>query len=409
MENFELIEVTDENRANLHRLTRTCAKELDEHRRKGCGGETPRCPERFFAANGANQTYLTADPVTGVPFREKTGFWSTGEISPENGSEIFQRYPGGELVITVSDHLTRGLAEEIAAAQWQRAECSDWVVEILFDYKTRSDAFNVVARADGEVIGRLQCLQSAYEPRLWYYGDLFVKPTFCRRHIGERMLQTALETLCDRGCRTLRCYVEPDNIPSLSFQRKHGFSEKPFLPFDELLNEGRLMFERELCAFEAVRAGEEDARYICQVYEKSAAELHGRQLDAQSRCDFFGEIREMLARRDPDEENFLLCLGAVPCGWFKVNGLQGGDTGWISMLAVEPKFRRRGAGRFAVNFAVDFLENVGKKIVKINTTEENFAARALYESCGFSASESHRGVSDDGIERIYLTLEKILN
>ena len=28
----------------------------------------------------------------------------------------------------------------------------------------------------------------------------------------------------------------------------------------------------------------------------------------------------------------------------KLNGLDGGDAGWLSMLAVEPAFQRRGAG-----------------------------------------------------------------
>ena len=325
------------------------------------------------------------------------------EVTNENRADFHR------LSITVSDHLTRKLAAEIAAAQWQRAECLSWVVNILYDYKTKSDAFNVIARADGEVIGRLQCLQSANEPRLWYYGDLFVKPALRRRHIGERMLQTALETLCDRCCRTLRCYVEPDNIPSLSLQRKHGFSEKPFLPFDEIVNEGRLMFKRELCAFEAVRADEEDARYICEAYEKSAAELHGKKLDKQGCRDFFREIKEMLVHNDPDEENFLIYLGALPCGWLKVNGLQSGDTGWISMLAIEPNYRRRGAGSFAVNFALNFMAQYGKKNVKIHTTEDNISAQALYESCGFSVCESYRGISGDGMDRTYLTLEKNIN
>lgn len=472
MDELNFTDITNENRAEFHRLMRSYAKELDEHQHRttdpavlerwtdsiiekrhdngrclrlcrvgeelvgflygkidlpedrgykkvgygyvmeffvlpdrrgnGYGREMLRCLERFFTANGAKQMYLTADPVTGVPFWEKTGFSRTGEISPENGLEIYQKIIPDEIIITVSDFMSRGLAEEIAAAQWQ---CTS----LLYNYKTESDAFNVIARANGDVIGRLQCLKCMKNPKLWYYGDFFVKPAFRRRHIGEHMLQTALEVLRDRGCRTLRCYVEPDNIPSLALQRKHGFSEKPFQPFDDLINEGRLMFEMELQAFEAAHANESDAYYICEAYEKSAAELHGKLFDEQSRREFFAEIKEMLARRDPDEENFLIYLGALPCGWLKVNGLRGGNTGWISMLAVEPKFRRRGAGRFAVNFAADFLENHGKKNVKIHTTEDNISARALYESCGFSVCESYRGVSDDGTERVYLTLEKNIN
>ncbi len=382
---------------------------LSEHRCKGFGREMLRYLERFFAMNGAERMYLTTAPVTGVPFWERMGFLPAGEISPENGLEIYEKDIRGEtLSITVSDYLTRELAAEIAAAQWNCAEHSDWVTSILYDYKTRSDAFNVIAGADGEVTGRLQCLKSISDPGLWYYGDLFVKPAYRRRHIGERMLETALEILRDRGCRTLRCYVVPDNIPSLNLQCKHGFSEKPFLPFDELVNDGDLMFEKELQCFEAAPAAPSDAYYICEMYEKSIEALHCRPLDGQSRRDFFTEIREMLTRRDPDEENFLIYFGALPCCWVKVNGLESGDIGWISMLVVEPKFRRRGAGSFAVNFAVNFLTEKGKNIAKIKTTEDNIPALSLYKSCGFAAAESRRALSGDGTERIYTTLEKIL-
>lgn len=382
---------------------------LPEHRRRGFGREMLRRLQAFFAANGADRMYLTADPVTGVPFWEKMGFVRTGEISPENGLEIFEKEVRDSTVsITVSDYLTRELAVELAATQWNRAEWSDRVTDLLYGYKTKSDAFNVIARADDELIGRLQCLQSVDEPRLWYYGDLFVKPAFRRRHIGDRMLQTALDVLRDKGCRTLRCYVEPDNIPSLNLQRKRGFSEKPFLLFDELVNDGRLMFERELCGFKAAPAGAPDALYICDMYEKSIAELHGAALGERERPAFFAEIKQMLTDRDPDEENFLIYCGAVPCCWVKVNGLESGGTGWISMLIVEPKFRRRGAGGFAVNFALKFLAKRGKKLAKIKTTEDNFPALSLYQSLGFFVSESSHAVSGDGKKRIYITLDIIL-
>lgn len=383
---------------------------LTDHRRRGYGREMLRHLESFFEVNGANRMYLTADPVTGAPFWKRMGFVFAGEVSPENGLEIYEREIRGEtLSITVSDYLTRELAAEIAAAQWNRAEHADWVTSILYDYKTRSDAFNVIARADSEVTGRLQCLKSISDPKLWYYGDLFVKPAYRRRHIGEQMLQTALEMLRDRGCRTLRCYVEPENIPSLNLQRKHGFSEKPFQAFDELVNDGDLMLEKELCGFEAASASGSDAFYICEMYEKSIEELHGGALDEQGCRSFFEEIKEMLTNRDPDEENFLIYSGALPCVWVKVNGLKSDGAGWISMLTVEPKFRRRGAGSFAVNFAVNFLAEKGKRTARIQTTEDNIPALSLYKSCGFSVAESRRAMSGDGTERIYITLEKNLS
>lgn len=54
------------------------------------------------------------------------------------------------------------------------------------------------------------------------------------------------------------------------------------------------------------------------------------------------------------------------------------------MLAVEPAFQRRGAGRFAVSRAEEFLRSAGKAFVRIHTTPDNSAAKALYESCGYA-------------------------
>lgn len=170
-----------------------------------------------------------------------------------------------------------------------------------------------------------------------------------------------------------------------------------------------IMLEKPLQKFDAAPAGASDAYYICEIYDKCVEALHGGELNGQRRGLFFAEIREMLTSRDPDEENFLIYIGALPIGWLKVNGLDGGDIGWISMLAVERDFRRHGAGRFAVDFAESFSASKGKQFVRIKTTEDNFPARTLYEICGYTVVEHKRAMSGDGLERTYLTFEKSLD
>ncbi len=64
---------------------------IPEQRRKGSGKAMVDYLEAFFADNGAYQLYLTADPVTGKPFWEAMGFVSTGEFSPDNGQEIYEK------------------------------------------------------------------------------------------------------------------------------------------------------------------------------------------------------------------------------------------------------------------------------------------------------------------------------
>ena len=64
---------------------------LPEHRRKGYGKEMYLRLEKLFKQDGAKRMYLTSDPVTGKPFWESLGFVNTGEKSPENDQEIYEK------------------------------------------------------------------------------------------------------------------------------------------------------------------------------------------------------------------------------------------------------------------------------------------------------------------------------
>lgn len=64
---------------------------IPELRRKGYGKLMFERIESLFRSHGALRMYLTADPVTGKPFWEALGFQRTGEISPENKLDIYEK------------------------------------------------------------------------------------------------------------------------------------------------------------------------------------------------------------------------------------------------------------------------------------------------------------------------------
>ena len=64
---------------------------IPERRREGLGRIMAQRLEDFFREKGVKQAYLTADPVTGKPFWAAAGYWATGEVSPENGQEFFEK------------------------------------------------------------------------------------------------------------------------------------------------------------------------------------------------------------------------------------------------------------------------------------------------------------------------------
>ena len=64
---------------------------LPPYRRKGYGRQMYAHLEEWLKKGGAKRLYLTSDPVTGKPFWESLGFTATGEKSPENDLEIYEK------------------------------------------------------------------------------------------------------------------------------------------------------------------------------------------------------------------------------------------------------------------------------------------------------------------------------
>ena len=65
-----------------------------DYRRNGYGKMMFKRLERLFHIEGPEMMYLTADPVTGKPFREAQGFQNTMEKSPENQLFEYAKKPG---------------------------------------------------------------------------------------------------------------------------------------------------------------------------------------------------------------------------------------------------------------------------------------------------------------------------
>lgn len=70
---------------------------LPEFRRSGYGKQMYSHLEELLIMDGAKGLYLTSDPVTGKPFWLACGYISTGEQSPENNQEIYEKVLDNDL------------------------------------------------------------------------------------------------------------------------------------------------------------------------------------------------------------------------------------------------------------------------------------------------------------------------
>lgn len=203
------------------------------------------------------------------------------------------------VTISVKEFITPGLAEKTAKALWNKPEWADSIISFNYKNKINTDCFYVIAQnAAGNVIGKLFCIQNAENAGLWYYGDLFVIPQYRGRRISKRLLETAEQTLSDKWCHTLRCYVEPDNEISLRLQREYGFAECAYKTFNDLINDGQIMFEKMLETFNASQVTEKNGvRYITDIFNRNAALLHSNIIPYREWC-------ELIYANDTDEKHF---------------------------------------------------------------------------------------------------------
>lgn len=288
------------------------------------------------------------------------------------------------ITIQISNYLTNELAEKIARAQWN-SDSPVWVNRIrraIYDEDAFNACFDVIATdAGGAVIGRLHCIQNEHDPSLWYYGDLFVVSSCRRRGIASQMVTAAKNHLSGMGAKTLRCYVEPQNLPSIRLQTSLGFLEKPFAPFNGLINDGEIMFECDIPnPLTVTPATSHEAYFVGTLFLQNRAALHADPISLP-------EWEAFLSMEDPDEIHFLICKGAMPVAYLKINGLLNADMAWISTLFVAPKYHRRGIGTYAIRFAEDFIKNKGFSKVAIQTTVDNTPAQNLYTKCGYLGAQ----------------------
>ena len=98
-------------------------------------------------------------------------------------------------------------------------------------------------------------------------------------------------------------------------------------------------------------------------------------------------VHELLAA----EEIFVLLGGDEPCGLAVLRFLPALWTTafdcYLEELYVAPDRRGRGLGRALMNAALELAREKGADQIVLGTSEDDVAARALYESLGFSNRE----------------------
>ena len=238
------------------------------------------------------------------------------------------------------------------------------------------------------------------------YGTVmgfFIKPEHRRKGLGREFFCHIEEILKKDGAPKI--YLTPDGVTGEPFWKAVGFADSGQTDPDNKMpiyikDESQRFEDRLDLQYKAVPVnGKEDAGLITRFYGNNIEPLHGRRITCEEWCGW-------LSQNDPDEAHFIIHKGAMPVAWLKLNEISDGETGWISMLAVDPPMQHKGAGQYAVGFSEQFFRSIGKKKIGIHTTDDNIPAQNLYKKCGYEITKYGECTTGDGMKRMGYTFIK---
>ena len=205
-----------------------------------------------------------------------------------------------------------------------------------------------------------------------------IAPWHRNEGLGTIMLHLALDICRDKGFTNIEIVPYENNQGAIKTILNNGGKLK-----EKFCDDGKtsLRFEIDLQSQYIVRPfTKNDINFIYNLMseENNLSALHTEFISLEEWQKAFAEPQ------DSDEENFIVCKNDIPCAWLKLNGLQNKEVAWISMLVVSNEFKHQGVGKFAVEFAIQYLKQCGYKQIKLHTTKDNLVAIGLYDKCGFS-------------------------
>lgn len=380
----------------------------------GCG-ELILDHARYEAANlGFGKVYIATDHIG---FYEKYGFreigldiytWGRAAKLYESDTPSDIRFELYNRTNPMPDHL---LLED-AELRW--GELPENPAKLLQNMKrfdpfadNPAESFILTAFKNNMLVGRVSVMQNPDNRLNWHIGDLNVKADFRRRGIAKRLLTKGIDMIKAKASGGTFIYsdIDSDNEPSRRLHASLGFIDwgEP-MPFWNLINTDErtthiLFLDNDL----TVRCVKEKGHFeaVSRIYSRNITPLHGCEISLE-------EWEKFLSVGDIDEAQFLIYKGSCSAAWLKINCLENKETGWISMLVVEPMFQGKGVGGFAVKFAEDFLRLRRKNRVCICTSEDNAAACGLYKKCGYTVVENRELEMGDGAMRKGFVFEKII-
>lgn len=175
-------------------------------------------------------------------------------------------------------------------------------------------------------------------------------------------------------CPLSKCLFHTDDMIAFDFIRGDFY-----ICFMERGSQMKEIITIQISKFLTVLPATVNEAYFARIlFAQNKKRLHAENIG-------LSEWRALLSLNDRDEKHFMICKGAVPVGYMKINGLDGADEAWVSMLFIAKDFQRQGIGTFAIAYAENYAKERGFRSIAIQTDEDNLPAQNCYLKCGYAA------------------------
>ena len=251
-------------------------------------------------------------------------------------------------------------------------EGRDSILQVMNKWEEASEFCFAIALQDGNLVGAFGCEFDEALGRGWLWGPFALKDDWAE--VASALLDRLLEIL-PPSIRRLDGFLHVTNERGRDFYLSHGF--------EQLKRHHVYVAARPREPFRAHEA--------CHVLESSQRESFSRLHDTLF-PNTYETGESIVAKLDDDHAVFVHTEGADVVGYIYVAIEDGTEEGYVEFLGGRADARRRGVGRGLLLTALKWLfEAKGVSEVGLAVSDEDTAARALYEGAGFGLR--HTGVN----------------
>ncbi|MBD5161061.1 MAG: GNAT family N-acetyltransferase [Oscillibacter sp.] len=231
-----------------------------------------------------------------------------------------------------------------------------------------------------------------FEESVGFIREFWIDPAHRRQGYGRMLLHLTETYFVEHGAH--RAVLTADD--ALAFYLANGYSIAPGVraknKMDALVKnllgskESAAKFREHWKNITIKEVTAPDAEFLSRLMNDPSV-MKALHEPPTQKSDWMEAVRAW--KEDDDEAGYIIFDGAVPIGWFAVNGLlTDGRKAFLKMAVLLPAYQGKHIGRYVLSQILERLKVKGYQSVILFTDQDNFAAQKCYANCGFKITDA---------------------